>query len=188
MNNIWVTSDWHFAHDKFFCYERRGFKSVFEMNEELLYLHNHFVAPNDEVYVLGDLTLGDTEVGIKYIREMNGRLHIIRGNHDSDKKIKEYAEMPNVVEIVDAKFLNYGKFHFFLSHYPALTANYDEKSLKQKMINLCGHIHTLDRFADFDKGLIYHCEVDAHDNKPVLLDDIIQEIKTKVRENNEKQP
>ena len=119
---------------------------------------------------------------------MNGRLHIIRGNHDGDKKIKEYAEMPNVVEIVDAKFLNYGKFHFFLSHYPALTANYDEKSLKQKMINLCGHVHTLDRFADFDKGLIYHCEVDAHDNKPVLLDDIIQEIKTKVRENNEKQP
>ena len=56
------------------------------------------------------------------------------------------------------------------------------------MINLCGHAHTLDRFTDFDKGLIYHCEVDAHDNKPVLLDDIIQEIKTKVRENNEKQP
>ena len=90
MNNTWVTSDWHFAHDKFFCYERRGFKSVFEMNEELLYLHNHFVAPNDEVYVLGDLTLGNAEVGMKYIREMNGRLHIIRGNHDSDKKIKEY--------------------------------------------------------------------------------------------------
>ena len=66
--------------------------------------------------------------------------------------------------------------------------NYDEKSLKQKIINLCGHAHTLDRFADFDKGLIYHCEVDAHDNKPVLLDDIIQEIKTKVRGNNEKQP
>lgn len=188
MNNIWVTSDWHFSHDKSFCYEPRGFKSAFEMNEELLYLHNHFVAPNDEVYVLGDLTLGNAEVGMKYIREMNGRLHIIRGNHDNDKKIKEYAEMPNVVEVVDAKFLNYGKFHFFLSHYPALTANYDEKSLKQKMINLCGHVHTLDRFADFDKGLIYHCEVDAHDNKPVLLDDIIQEIKTKVRENNEKQP
>lgn len=186
MNNIWVTSDWHFSHDKSFCYEPRGFKSVFEMNEELLYLHNHLVAPNDEVYVLGDLTLGNAEMGMKYIREMNGRLHIIRGNHDNDKKIKEYAEMPNVVEVVDAKFLNYGKFHFFLSHYPVLTTNHDEKSLKQKMINLCGHVHTPDRFADFDKGLIYHCEVDAHDNKPVLLDDIIQEIKTKIRENKEK--
>ena len=186
MNNIWVTSDWHFSHDKSFCYEPRGFKSAFEMNEELLYLHNHSVSRNDDVYVLGDLTVGNAEMGMKYIREMNGRLHIIRGNHDSDKKIKEYAEMPNVVEVVDAKFLNYGKFHFFLGHYPALTANHDEKSLKQKMINLCGHVHTLDRFADFDKGLIYHCEVDAHDNKPVLLDDIIQEIKTKVRENNEK--
>jgi calcineurin-like phosphoesterase family protein len=50
------------------------------------------------------------------------------------------------------------------------------------VINLCGHTHTTDRWSDFDKGLIYHVDVDAHDMKPTLLDDIIEEIKEKVNE------
>ena len=47
------------------------------------------------------------------------------------------------------------------------------------MIDLCGHTHTDDRFADFDNGLIYHVELDAHDNRPVRIDQIIEDIKDK---------
>ena len=72
---------------------------------------------------------------------------------------------------------------FYLSHYPTLTSNLDSNEpLKARVINLCGHSHTQDRWADWDKGLIYHVEMDAHNCYPVLLDDIIEEIKNKVEE------
>lgn len=45
------------------------------------------------------------------------------------------------------------------------------------MINLCGHAHTTNPFADMDKGLIYHVELDAHGCYPISIDDIIEDIK-----------
>ena len=56
------------------------------------------------------------------------------------------------------------------------------KPLKKKLINLCGHTHTDNKFKDMDKGLIYHVELDAHNNKPVLLDDIIDDLKNYTKE------
>ncbi len=117
--------------------------------------------------------------GIECIKQMNGKLHVIRGNHDSDKKIIAYQQLyPKIIEIENSMFLKYKKYHFYLSHFPSLCSNYDdEKSLHQKTINLCGHSHTTNPFADLDKGLIFHCEVDAHNNFPVLIDDIISNLK-----------
>ena len=34
-----------------------------------------------------------------------------------------------------------------------------------------------DKFVDIDKGAIYHCEMDAHNCYPILLDDVIADIK-----------
>lgn len=175
---IYITSDYHFGHDKEFIYAPRGFKSEKEMTETLISSHNSIVNSNDDVYFLGDLIVGNTDENFYRwaINSLNGRLHLIRGNHDSTRRMKIYAEMPNIAEICDAKFLDYNKWHFFLCHYPALVENKAEK-LPLAVVSLCGHSHTKDKFADFDKGLIYHCEVDAHDNKPVLLDNIIKELK-----------
>ena len=81
----------------------------------------------------------------------------------------------------DAALFEHRKYTFFLSHYPSLTANYDEdKSQHERVINLCGHTHTTDRFNDWDLGLIYHVELDAHDNKPVTIDEIISDITDKL--------
>lgn len=75
--------------------------------------------------------------------------------------------------------LKYKKYHFYMSHFPTLTGNLDDlnKPLKNKIINLCRHTHTTNPFVDMDKGIIYHCEVDAHNSYPVLLDNIINDIK-----------
>ena len=180
---IWLTSDWHFNHDREFIWEARGFDSVEQMNEWIVFHHNKLVQPDDHVYVLGDLMLGDSVAGISYIKRMNGQLHIVRGNHDTDRRWELYKELPNVVDMQNAMYLEYKKYHFYLSHYPALTANNDyDKPLKQRLLNLCGHSHTLDRWADFDKGYIYHCEGEAHNCKPILLDDIIEEMHQKAGE------
>ena len=153
------------------------------MNAAIIERHNAIVKPDDDVYVLGDCIMNDNEEGIKCIKQLKGKIHIIRGNHDSDARIALYKECWNVVEVCDAKYLKVGKQSFFLSHYPCLTSNFDmNKPLNRKIINLCGHVHTNDRWLDFDKGLIYHVEMDAHNCTPVLLEDIINEITEKIKE------
>lgn len=178
MSNIWITSDWHFCHSRPFIYEPRGFSNEYEMNDTIIKRHNELVQPNDDVYCLGDCILNNNELGIKCIKQLKGRIHIIRGNHDTDPRMKLYKACENVVEVCEGKFLNYKKYHFYLSHYPCLCSNYDDdKPLKVRTISLCGHRHDTNKFCDMDKGLIYHCEVDAHNCYPVNIEQIIKDIK-----------
>ena len=177
---IYLTSDFHFNHNKPFVFLERGFQSVDEMNKTLIENFNSVIKPNDDVYILGDCMLGGAEAlekGLGLMSWLKGKLHLIRGNHDSEYRWNAYSSLHNVIEKETSMFLKYGKYHFYLSHFPSLCSNYDDKGLKHSTINLCGHTHTKDKFADTDKGIIYHCEVDAHDNYPILLDDIIQDLK-----------
>ena len=152
------------------------------MNEKIVQRHNEIVNWDDDVYVLGDLMLGRNQAaGLAYIRRLNGKIHVAVGNHDSSDRYKAYASLPNVVEVECAYRLKHGKYQYWLSHYPTLTGNHDEgKPLNHRVINLCGHCHTLDKFSDWDKGLIYHCEVDAHGLKPVPMEQIENEIINKL--------
>lgn len=183
MSNIWITSDWHFLHNREFLYRPRGFDSVEEMNEAIIERHNAVVAEDDDVYVCGDLALGGGGEGAlsaaKYLIErLNGRIHVILGNHDTPARIKMYQTCKNIVDIKYADMIHYKGYHFFLSHFPSMTSNLDEdKPLKIRIINLCGHKHTTDKFIDFDKGIIYHVELDSHDCYPKSIDDIIEDIK-----------
>lgn len=186
MSKIWITSDWHFCHSKSFILEPRGFSSAEEMNKEIIRRHNELVSPDDIVYCLGDCGLGgpDTLDEIKNcIEALNGSIHVITGNHDSPRRIDMYLNCKNVEDVsFYATQLRYRKYTFYLSHYPTLVGNQDgDKPLKARLINLCGHSHYSDRWADWDKGLIYHCEMEAHDCKPILLNDIIEEIKDKIQ-------
>lgn len=176
---IYFTSDLHFYHDKDFLFGPRGFNDQYEMTQKIIENWNELIQPEDDVYVLGDLVLSDTERGVAALKQLNGKIHIIRGNHDSDARIALYKECENVVEVCDAKWLKVGKQSFFLSHYPCLTDNHDDgKPLNRRIINLCGHVHTQDKFLDMNKGLIYHVEMDAHDCKPVSADVVLEDIKT----------
>ena len=46
---IYVTSDLHFNHDKFFCYVPRGFQSVEEMNNAIVKRWNAVITDEDDV-------------------------------------------------------------------------------------------------------------------------------------------
>lgn len=180
MGQVYITSDWHLGHKQPFIWEPRGFKNQYEMNEAIITNHNKVVSPDDDVYVLGDLMLNDNEEGLRCIKQMKGKLHIIRGNHDSTARIQLYSQCHNVVEITEGQYFKYKKYHFYLSHYPCLTSNNDsDKPLKARMINLCGHSHVKDPFTDWDKGTIFHCEVDSNNCYPWNLETIIELIKQK---------
>ena len=174
---IYFTSDFHFDHDKPFVFAARGFSDVKTMNRQLVDNYNAIVTDEDDVYILGDLMLGDNSA-IDYIRQLKGRLHIIRGNHDTGKRMKMYQKLENVVEVNEGMHLNYGKYHFFLCHYPVISFPVGlKKLLKQGTICICGHTHTTNSFNDIERGIIYHVEVDAHQLKPVSIDEVLNDLK-----------
>ena len=180
---IWVTSDLHFGHDRGFIWGPRGFKSGLAHDEAVIANWNAVVAPNDDVYVLGDLMLGDNTYGAKSVERLNGRIHLVRGNHDTDNRWnKVYPKLKNVVELCGwADVIHYRKYHFYLSHFPTNTANLEAESLHQCTLNLAGHTHSKQKFRD-DVPMYYNVALDAHNNTPVLLDDIIEDMKAKAKE------
>jgi calcineurin-like phosphoesterase family protein len=184
---IYLTSDLHFNHNREFIWKARGFTSVQEMNEEIIKRYNALVRPDDDVYILGDSSLGGGDEQIlatnkALIEQLNGKLHIIRGNHDTDRRVAMYASCKNVVgPILYADMIHYKGYHFYLSHFPTLTGNLEKESLKQCTCNLFGHTHQTTNF-HMDMPYMYHVGVDSHDCKPVLLDDIIKEMEAKVIE------
>ena len=176
---IWFSSDLHFGHQQEFIWGPRGFKSSQEHDKTIIKNWNEVVSPQDEVYLLGDIMLGDNNYGIKCLQQLNGKIHIIRGNHDSETRIALYKTCANVVEVCDAKQLKLGKHYFFCCHYPTITDNYDDdKPWAQHLINLFGHTHQQAKFYN-DNPYMYCVGLDAHNNYPVKIEQIIDDIKNK---------
>lgn len=179
MGEIWLSSDLHFGHNKEFIWKERGFSSIDEMNETIINNFNNIITPNDTLILLGDCVMGPVE-NIDWLKRLNGNITIIRGNHDTDNRIANYNLILHVERIENAYYMKYQGYHFYMSHYPALCGNYDDDhNLHKHMLNLCGHLHTKDKWFDYDKGMIYHVEVDAHDCKPVHIETIINDFKEK---------
>ena len=148
--------------------------------------HNEVVEDEDDVYVLGDCMLGGgsdeaREKGLALIRRMKGHLHIIIGNHCTAARAAAYETLPNVVEVAVAKIIKWNGYHFYLSHYPTMTGNLEKESLKQTMINLYGHTHQTTNFYN-DIPFMYHVGVDSHHCYPICIEEVLMDIKEKVKE------
>lgn len=181
MSKIFFTSDLHFNHDREFIYGPRGFKSVEEMNETLIKNWNETVTNEDDVYVLGDFFLGnDMEFVEKTLSRLNGLIHLVVGNHDTPRKLEFYSGAEYISEIADALRIKYKKREFFLCHYPVLTASL-EQDPDRAVINLFGHTHSKDKFYE-DRPYMYNVAVDANDNKPVEIEEILTAFNDKVKE------
>ena len=178
MGNIYVTSDLHFGHDREFIWKARGYNSIEEMNEDYVHKWNTTVSDEDDVYVLGDLMLGDKS-NIEYIKRLKGIIHVALGNHDTRTREEMYRELPNVVEVMWAIKLDYRKYHFLMTHFPTMTGNLEKESLRQMTLNLYGHTHQTNNFYE-DRPYMYHVGVDSHNGYPMLLDTIIVQMKEKV--------
>lgn len=187
MGKIYFTSDTHFCHNKDFCYEPRGFKTIEEMNEKIFNNWNSIITDEDDVYHLGDVMLNNDIQGMMYLENLKGKIHIIRGNHDTDTRVERYKQLNNVVEITYATIIKYGKLHLYLCHYPTLTANYDDdKPWHKNLVNLFGHTHQQENFYN-NNPYMYHVGVDSHNCKPIEIEEILEEIRQKKIElNNER--
>ena len=174
MSKIWFSSDLHLMHNREFIYEKRGFMSTLEMSEALIRNINHSVKEDDILYLLGDLMLCDDKVGLEFLKQINCQnINIMKGNHDSSKRLKLYKELPNVVNVSVAEVIKYNKKQFYVSHYPTNVSNMNDP---QPIFSLHGHTHSSDRFENMGMKA-YNVAIEAHNNFPVEIEEIISDIK-----------
>lgn len=179
MSNTFFTSDLHLFHDKNFVYEARGFSSIDEMNEAIVERYNSVVRDDDFVFILGDIALNNYDKGLEYIGRLRGHKWLIIGNHDMSKsRIAKCKESGHFFNVVTADVLIDGKRTFYLSHYPTITSNGEEKYFP---INLYGHTHQKDNFYN-NNPKMYHVGVDSHNCYPVSLEEIKTDIRNKIAE------
>ena len=175
---IFFTSDTHFMHNVGFLYEPRGFTNIEDMNEAIVERWNKVVKPGDIVYHLGDTMLNDTARGCELMKRLNGQIFLIWGNHDTDaRKNAIFKNCPNVIGGWYAYVIKHKKMSIYLSHYPTLTANYDEKRLSQHVLNLHGHSHQQKNFMYPNNPFMYHVGMDSHNCTPVHIDEVMADVR-----------
>ena len=183
MSDIWLSSDLHLMHNKPFLYEPRGFTSTEEMCEAIVERWNSVVRDEDFIYNLGDIALSNVDAAIPYLQRLKGHQIWILGNHDTLGKIEKILpQCPNIQLLGTprdsyATVIKSGKWSFYLSHYPTLTSNFDEKHLNQHIISLHGHTHQQINFLQSNNPFLYHVGLDSHNCCPVNLEEIKTEIK-----------
>lgn len=177
MGEVFLTSDFHLNHDRSFIYEPRGFSSVEEHDEAIIDNINELVAPEDTLYILGDLMLGDNEEGARKLRQIQCKdIRVIRGNHCTDARVRLYEYSLGYQILGYAAPVKFGGKNFMLSHYPMATTNFDfEKKPWERIYNLCGHSHTKEKWDPATSSV--HVELDAWENYPVNIEDIFSLIR-----------
>lgn len=83
------SSDWHLSHDRIleFC-PNREFSDVGKMNEAIINNTNAVVGPDDELWIIGDLAMGQFVESIRLFERLVCRnLFQVPGNHDKNHKM-----------------------------------------------------------------------------------------------------
>lgn len=137
-------ADSHFFHaalnDRMDC---RGFSGVEEMNEYMLTKWNQKVRKNDDVIILGDLSLGNAEETNTLLKRLNGRLYLIKGNHDRFLSNKD-MDVSRFTWIKPYEELSDNKRKVVLCHYPIMCYNGQYRRGADgtpKTYMLYGHVH-----------------------------------------------
>jgi calcineurin-like phosphoesterase family protein len=165
MSKKWYTSDQHFWHNNIIKYCKRPFDNQQQMNDAILTLYNETIGPNDEVYHLGDICFYEKKA-IELLEQMNGRKHLVSGNHDA-KKLARWIGWETSQAYKEIK--DEGR-KVILCHYPIWSWN----GMYRLTTHLHGHCHATKapgktrRSADVG--------VDAWDFKPVTLDQIEEQM------------
>jgi len=76
------TSDLHIGHLNIITFCNRPYRSVTQMNADLVARWNEVVSDGDDVIVVGDVAMGRLEESLAYVEKLNGSKVLIPGNHD----------------------------------------------------------------------------------------------------------
>jgi calcineurin-like phosphoesterase family protein len=111
--SVFFTSDLHFGHHNIIAHCKRPFVGVNEMADGIIANINAVVTPKDDLYILGDVAFSDPT---PLVARINGRKHLIVGNHDEPKKSKLHACAFQWIK--DTYELRVDGQKIWLAHYP----------------------------------------------------------------------
>lgn len=130
---IWFTADHHLGHANILRHAGRPFADVTAMGEALIERWNARVRPDDEVWHLGDFCWGDARLAESYRQHLNGRIHLITGNHDRTG----VRELPGWASVGEVRTLKINGHVIVLCHFPF--ESWDRSF--HGSIHLHGHTH-----------------------------------------------
>ncbi len=137
-------ADLHFFHEVLNNkMDKRGFADVGEMNEYIIQKWNNKVRKNDDVVIIGDLSFGSGKETNELLKRLNGRLYLIKGNHDYFLSSKD-MDLSRFVWIKPYDELSDNKRKVVLCHYPIICYNGQyllDKNGAPKTYMLYGHVH-----------------------------------------------
>lgn len=143
------------------------------MNEAIISNWNSIVKSEDTVYVLGDLAMGQVDKCVDYIKRLNGKIILIRGNHDTPKRIELFKSLG--IEVYDIYYLPYKGRFFILCHFPIASEEFMKMVTNDnsEVVNLYGHVHS-----NAPKGYVngtYHVGLDTNNLCPISIQQIWNE-------------
>lgn len=113
--SIFYIADWHYGHENILSFDNRPFKTVEEMNEELVKRWNERVTNQDTVYVLGDMFWCNMNIAVEVLDFLNGQKFLLKGNHDRCNH-GQFRRKFTKIEKLDT--INDNGRQVVLSHYP----------------------------------------------------------------------
>jgi len=126
---IWLISDTHFFHENIgqYCGRPDGWQELIIEN------WNHWIGPEDIVFHLGDLALGKKESVETVVPLLNGRLFLLRGNHD--RRGRAFYKSLGITLVNDPySMFSTAGIQLLFSHRPIVP-------LPPNVLNFHGHIH-----------------------------------------------
>lgn len=153
-------SDHHFGHSKIIKFCNRPFKTVDEMDFEMIDRWNAVVRPNDNVYHIGDLSFLSARETSVLLDCINGNIHLLQGNHD--KRWLNGDTKNKLVWVKPYYELKLWNQKIVLCHYPMISWN---RSFHGSF-HLYGHIHNNGN-AGTEHLRAMNMSVELHDYKPV---------------------
>ena len=169
MARVFFTSDLHFGHTNL-CLRLRQMSPV-ESDRLIIDNWNKVVTKRDIVYVLGDITMENQNIIPQYIKQLNGRIIIVGGNHDNRQCCDVYRKLGiSVMGVLEYK-------GFICTHIPIHPNEIKFENRQLVRGNIHGHVHRDETGkAKIDYGpLYYNVNTELHNYTPVLFDDLVKD-------------
>lgn len=168
---IHFISDTHFFSDNIIRYCNRPFVDAEDMNEQLIERWNEVVAPDDTVYHLGDFVMHQSENIPPILERLNGHIILVRGNHETKRKLAVLEQFPDKVEIKDIAYLQYKQLFFVMCHMPMTNPDFLDMVVQDnsEVVVVHGHVHDKVKFFTPDTHS-FNVSADVIDFAPVNID------------------
>jgi calcineurin-like phosphoesterase family protein len=169
---IFFTSDHHFGHANIIKHCNRPWNTVAEMNEGLIERWNERIKPEDTVYHLGDLSFTKPKLVSSFLEHLNGRKHLIRGNHDN--KVDLYSHFFESVR--DYRVLRWEGEIIVLMHFPISSW----EGMHKGTWHLHGHSHGTHQRSlplSTEHGPSLDVGVDCHNWYPLSFEEVREKLK-----------